>query len=124
MAKAEIVTRKRGRPTKEQATAIATEKAILEYRMNVAQLLPDAINTLKTLLTSGTEKVKEGTAKFIITEAKEVFNIYTAEDNEDIEAGGTVSANSQTHAGASDEMAEMMPLTTQIREYKMAEGED
>lgn len=124
MAEAKIVTRKRGRPSTEESTAIATEKAILKYRMEVAQLLPDAINTLKTLLTTGTEKVKEGTAKFIITEVKEVYNIYTAEDNEDDAAGGTVSANSQTHAGSSDEMAEMMPLTTTIREYKMAEGED
>ncbi|QYC52505.1 hypothetical protein [Salmonella phage SSBI34] len=124
MAKAEIVTRKRGRPSKEESTAIATEKAILEYRLKVAMLLPTAVDTLKGLLSSGSEKVKEGTAKFLINEAKEVFNIYVAEDNQDSEAGGTVSANSQTHAGSSDEFKNIMPLTTEIREYKMAEGED
>ena len=32
MAKAEIVTRKRGRPSKEESTAIAIEKAILGTR--------------------------------------------------------------------------------------------
>lgn len=122
--KAPIVKRNRGRPTKEEGTAIATEKAILDYRLKMALLLPTAVETLEGLMTSGTEKVKEGTAKFIINEAKEVFSIYTAEDNEDNEAGGTVSASSENHSGSSEEFKNMMPLTTQIREYKMVEGDE
>lgn len=125
MAKAAIVTRKRGRPSKEESTAIATERAILEYRLRIAELLPDAISTLKTLLTSGTEKVKEGTAKFIVAEAKETYALYIEEDNQDAEAGGTASANSETHNVDEDnEYVTQMPLTTQIREYKMVENDD
>lgn len=124
MAKAEIVTRKRGRPTSEESTAIAIEKAILRTRLDLARLTPKAIKTLEGLLDTGTEKVKETTAKYILEQTKEVHNLYTQEDNEDVEAGGTTSASSPTHSDASDEVRKMMPLTTEIREYKLAEGED
>lgn len=127
MAKATIATRKRGRPTAEEATAIATEKAILEYRLKMISLLPNAVETLRTLLTSGTEKVKEGTSKFIIAETKEIYSGYIEEENETANAGGTASASSETHADAdTSAMKKLIPLTTQIREYELpkAEGED
>lgn len=124
MTKAAIVTRKRGRPSREESTAIALEKAIINARGELARLTPKAIQTLEGLLTSGTEKVKETTAKYILEQAKEVHNLYTAEDNEDEAAGGTTSASSSSHAGSSEEIRSAIPLTTQIREYKMAEGED
>lgn len=123
MSKAAIVTRKRGRPSKEESTAIALEKAMLDLRGELARLTPKAIQTLENLLTTGTEKVKETTAKYILEQAKEVNNLYTEEDNEDDAAGGTTSASSETHAGSSDEMKNAIPLTTQIREYKVV-GED
>lgn len=124
MTKAAIVTRKRGRPSKEESTAIALEKAMIALRGELARLTPKALTTLEGLLTSGTEKVKETTAKYILEQAKEVHNLYTEEDNEDEAAGGTTSAESTTHSGSSDELKMAMPLTTQIREYKLAEGED
>ncbi len=62
MSKAAIVTRKRGRPSKEESTAIALEKAMLDLRGELARLTPKAITTLENLLTTGTEKVKETTA--------------------------------------------------------------
>jgi hypothetical protein len=125
MAKAPIVKRKRGRPPKEDSTAIATERAILDYKLKIAMLLPDAVTTLQGLLTTGTEKVKQTTAIFIVNEAKEVYSGYIEEDNETNAAGGTASASSETHADQqSAEMRNLMPLTTEIREYKMAEGED
>ena len=124
MAKAEIVTRKRGRPSKEESTAIAIEKAILGTRSELARLTPKALLTLEKLLDTGTEKVKETTAKYILEQTKEVYGLYIAEDNEDEAAGGITSANSETHAGSSQEMRDAIPLTTTIREYKMAEGED
>lgn len=123
MSKAAIVTRKRGRPSKEESTAIALEKAMINLRGELARLTPKAITTLEGLLTSGTEKVKETTAKYILEQAKEVNNLYTEEDNEDDAAGGTTSASSQTHSGSSDELKAAMPLTTEIREYKVV-GED
>lgn len=123
MSKAAIVTRKRGRPSKEESTAIALEKAMLDLRGELARLTPKAINTLEGLLTSGTEKVKETTAKYILEQAKEVNNLYTEEDNEDDAAGGTTSASSETHTGSSDEMRNAIPMTTKIREYKVV-GED
>lgn len=124
MTKAAIVTRKRGRPSKEESTAIALEKAMIALRGELARLTPKALTTLEGLLTSGTEKVKETTAKYILEQAKEVHNLYTEEDNEDEAAGGTTSAESTTHSGSSDELKAVMPLTTKIREYKLAEGED
>lgn len=124
MTKAAIVTRKRGRPSKEESTAIALEKAMISLRGELARLTPKAITTLEGLLISGTEKVKETTAKYILEQAKEVHNLYTEEDNEDDAAGGTTSASSETHAGSSNEIKDAIPLTTAIREYKMAEGED
>ena len=124
MTKAAIVTRKRGRPSREESTAIALEKAIISARGELARLTPKALQTLEGLLTSGTEKVKETTAKYILEQAKEVHNLYTAEDNEDEAAGGTTSASSSTHAGTSDEIKAAIPITKEIREYKMAEGED
>lgn len=123
MKKAAIVTRKRGRPTREQATAIAIEKAIIDSRGELARLTPKALLTLEKLLDTGTEKVKETTAKYILEQAKEAHALYVEEDNEDIEAGGTVSANSETHSGSSSEIRDAIPLTTQIREYKVV-GED
>lgn len=119
MTKAAIVTRTRGRPTKEESTAIAMEKAMISLRGELARLTPKALNTLENLLTTGTEKVKETTAKYILEQAKEVHNLYTQEDNEDEAAGGTTSASSATHAGSSNEIKSAIPLTTQIREYKM-----
>lgn len=119
MNKAAIVTRKRGRPSKEESTAIAMEKAMIALRGELARLTPAALKTLEGLLTTGTEKVKETTAKYILEQAKEVHNLYTEEDNEDEQAGGTTSASSATHSGASSELKSAMPLTTQIREYAM-----
>lgn len=55
MSKAAIVTRKRGRPSKEESTAIALEKAMINLRGELARLTPKAISTLEGLLTSGTE---------------------------------------------------------------------
>lgn len=117
MTKAAIVTRKRGRPSKEESTAIAMEKAMIALRGELARLTPKALNTLEGLLTSGTEKVKETTAKYILEQAKEVHNLYTEEDNEDDAAGGTTSASSQTHAGASEDIKSAIPLTKEIRKY-------
>lgn len=117
--KATIVTRQRGRPTTEESTAIAIEKAMISLRGELARLTPQALKTLEGLLTTGTEKVKETTAKYILEQAKEVHNLYTQEDNEDSAAGGTTSANSPTHSDSSDEMKKAIPLTTKIREYKM-----
>lgn len=124
MAKAEIVTRRRGRPSKEESTAISVEKAVLASRSELARLTPKALKTLEGLLDTGTEKVKETTAKYIIEQTKEVYDLYIREDNEDDAAGGTTSASSDTHAGASQVTRDAIPLTTTIREYKMAEGED
>lgn len=124
MTKAAIVTRKRGRPSKEESTAIAMEKAMIALRGELARLTPKALQTLEGLLTSGTEKVKETTAKYILEQAKEVHNLYTEEDNEDDAAGGTASASSETHAGSSSEIRKAIPLTTAIREYKMTGTDD
>lgn len=124
MAKADIVTRKRGRPTSEESTAIAIEKSVLKARSDLARLTPKAIKTLEGLLDTGTEKVKETTAKYILEQTKEAYNLYISEDNEDAQAGGTTSAASETHTGSSEEIRNLIPLTTQIREYKMAEGQD
>jgi hypothetical protein len=124
MPKAEIVTRKRGRPTTEESIAINTEKAILHARSEFARLTPQAIKTLEGLLTSGTEKVKETTAKYILEQAEKANNLYTMEDNEEDLAGGSTSASSDTHKGPSDVFKDAIPLTTQIREYKIAEGEN
>lgn len=124
MTKPSIVTRKRGRPSREESTAIALEKAMIGLRGELARLTPQAISTLEGLLKSGTQKVKETTAKYILEQAKEVNNLYTQEDNEDDAAGGTTSANSQTHSGSSNGIKNAIPLTTEIREYKLAEGED
>lgn len=123
MTKAAIVSRKRGRPSKEESTAIALEKAMIALRGELARLTPKAIDTLEKLLTTGTEKVKETTAKYILEQAKEVNNLYTEEDNSDDAAGGTTSASSETHAGSSEDIRAAIPLTTQIREYKVV-GED
>lgn len=124
MAKAPIVKRKRGRPPKEDSTAIATEKAILDYKLKVAMLLPDAVATLQGLLTTGTEKVKQTTAIFIVNEAKEAYAGYIEEDNDTNESGGTASASSTTYADqVSKDMASMMPLTTEIRHYELPEAE-
>lgn len=124
MTKAAIVTRKRGRPSREESTAIALEKAMISLRGELARLTPKALTTLEGLLTSGTEKVKETTAKYILEQAKEVHNLYTEEDNEDEAAGGTTSASSPTHSGSSAEIRAAIPITREIREYKVAEGED
>lgn len=124
MADTKIITRRRGRPTSEESTAIAVEKSVLKMRSDLARLTPKAVATLEKLLETGTEKVKETTAKYILEKTKETYDLYIAEDNEDDTAGGTTSASSEQHKGASDEIKNLIPLTTQIREYKMAEGED
>lgn len=124
MADSKIVTRKRGRPTSEESTAIAIEKSVLKARADLAKLTPKAIQTLENLLSTGTEKVKETTAKYILEQTKEVYNLYIAEDNEDAEAGGTTSASASNHSGPSSEIRAAIPLTTQIREYKMTGTED
>jgi len=124
MTKAAIVTRKRGRPTSEESTAIALEKAMISLRGDLARLTPKAVATLEGLLQTGTEKVKETTAKYILEQAKEANNLYTQEDNEDTAAGGTASANAPAHSGSSEEVKRAIPLTTEIREYKMTGTED
>lgn len=121
MTKPSIVTRKRGRPSREESTAIALEKAMIGLRGELARLTPQAISTLEGLLKSGTEKVKETTAKYILEQAKEVNNLYTQEDNEEGEVGGTTT---KSQPASSDSIKAIMPLTTEIREYKLAEGED
>lgn len=116
MATAPIVKRRKGRPLKEESTAIAMEKAMLDMKSGFAKLVPKAVAALEGLLTTGSEKVKEGTAKFIIQEAKEIQATYVMEDNDkEDETGDSISVS---------EPDDIMPLTTEIREYKMAEGED
>lgn len=116
MAKTPLVKRRKGRPTVEESLAISLEKAILDMKSGITSLLPEAVKTLKTLLTSGTEKVKQQTAIYIIDEAKELHNFYTAEDND--EEGQTGDGIKVVDTSA------QMPLTTEIREYKMAENDD
>lgn len=98
------------------------DKAQLELKSILADLLPTAMSTLKSLLVAESEKVRETTARFIIEKAQEVQDAYVVEDNEDVAAGGTASASAPAHDKAMD--MSRMPLTTNIREYKMAEGED
>lgn len=118
MAKSNIVPRKRGRPSKEESTAISIEKAMITLRGELARLTPKALSTLEGLLTSGTEKVKETTAKYILEQAKEVHNLYTEEDNEEKDAGeGSVK-------GSSESIRTLIPLTTEIREYKLTGTDD
>lgn len=116
MANVPIVKRRRGRPHKEESVAIAMDKAILDMRSGIADLVPEAMKTLKSLLSSGTEKVKEGTAKFILQEAKEIQASYIVEDNE---------REPETAEGLeSAKKADVMPLTTAIREYPKVSGDD
>lgn len=122
MAKTAIVTRKRGRPRAEESVAIKMDKAMLDLKAGIADLVPEALKTLKSLLVAESEKVRETTSKFIIEQAQQAQAAYIVEENEDKDAGGTASASSESHNAQMD--MSKMPLTTQIREYKMAEGED
>jgi len=115
MTKATIVTRKRGRPSKEESTAIAMEKAMISLRGELARLTPKALLTLEGLLSSGTEKVKETTAKYILEQAKEVHNLYVEEDNQE-DSDETPSFGGS--AGQAN-LKSVIPLTTEIREYKI-----
>lgn len=121
MAKATIVTRKRGRPRAEESVAIKMDKSMLDLKSVLAELVPEAIKTLKSLLVAESEKVRETTARFIIEKAEEAQAAYITEENEkDVEGGPA------TPAASKDKSMDLsrMPLTTKIREYKMAEGED
>lgn len=122
MAKVAIVTRTRGRPRAEESVAIKMDKAMLDLKSGIADLVPEALKTLKSLLVADSEKVRETTSRFIIEKAQEAQQAYIVEDNENKDAGGTASASSESHNKAMD--MSKMPLTTAIREYKMAEGED
>lgn len=120
MSKAPIAPRRRGRPTREESTAIALEKAVVDAREALARLTPKAVKTLETLLDTGTEKVKETTAKYILEQNKEAYGLYVEEDNEE-------SNNITINTGDSvpeDNIRSLIPLTTEIREYKLAEGDD
>lgn len=75
--------RRAGRPLKEESNAIKAEKAILDYKSGIIDLMEEARNTLKALLTgNSSDKVKEGVAKFIIEEGKTMYQEYLAEDEE------------------------------------------
>lgn len=116
MAKAPIVRRNKGRPTSEESAAIAMDIAMIKFNKGIADLVVPALDTLRTLLSSKSEKTQEQVAKFIIGEAKEARNAYIAEDNENEAAGGGVSASSDAHAGQID--ASAIPLSLEIAEFK------
>lgn len=122
MATISKTPRKRGRPFKEETNAIAMEQAMLHARSKFAELVVPAMETLKSLLTDGSDKVKEGVAKYIITEAekahKEDLSRYEADQKED-EVEGPNLVDSATVASTSS-----IPLTTEIREYQMVENDD
>ena len=76
--------RRRGRPLKEESNAIKAEKAILDYKSGIIDLMEKARMTLENLLTgNSSDKVKEGVAKFIIEEGKTMYQEYLDEDEED-----------------------------------------
>lgn len=101
--------RRRGRPLKEDSVAIAADKAMFDYKTGVIGLVPDALLTLQGLLTNGTEKVKEGVAKFIIAEAKEYHEVYAQQDEEMDEPIPTIAEDHQ------DEEENYIPISLEVR---------
>lgn len=101
--------RRRGRPLKEDSIVIAADKAMFDYKSGVVDLMPSALKTLESLLTNGTEKVKEGVAKFIIAEAKEVHENYLAQDDE-IEETKPVSVDNQV-----EDEDDIIPISLDVR---------
>lgn len=100
--------RRAGRPLKEESNAIKAEKAILDYKSGIIDLMEEARNTLKALLTgNSSDKVKEGVAKFIIEEGKTMYQEYLAEDEE------TDKAN-VSEAGKGAPAPASRPFTTDI----------
>lgn len=102
--------RRRGRPLKEDSVAIAADKAMFDYKSGIVGLVPDALKTLETLLTNGTEKVKEGVAKFIIAEAKEYHEIYVQQD-EEIDDPKPSSVSNEDEEDSDD----ILPISLDIR---------
>lgn len=103
--------RRRGRPPKEESTALALDRAMMEYREALAGLVKPSLDALKLLLTSPTssEKVKEGVAKYLLEKAEALDVVYKKQDDENEE-------NKPSSVSSVDD-DEQMPLTTKIREY-------
>lgn len=103
--------RRRGRPLKEDSVAIAADKAIFDYKSGVVALVPDALVTLQSLLVTGSEKVKEGVAKFIIAEAKEVHENYLQQED-DLDDAKPTSADAESETTEEDDV---IPISLNIR---------
>lgn len=103
---------KRGRPLKEESNAIRAEKAMLDYKSGIIDMMDEARKTLHTLLTASnsSDKVKEGVAKFIIEEGKAMYQEYLDEDEESEKENVSESGKTPT-ASPKPFTTDIIPLT-------------
>lgn len=107
--------RRRGRPPKEESTALALDRAIIEHRADIASLVKLSTDTLKELLTSSksSDKVKEGVAKYILEKAEKLDEEYKRQDDDTDDSGSMTNKDDDVQ----------MPLTTVVREYVVNEDD-
>lgn len=76
--------RGKGRPLKEESNAIQLEKNILDLKMNLIAMIPDAHSVLKTLMNSPATKdnIRENIAKFVIEKGEQMLSDYFDEEEE------------------------------------------
>lgn len=94
-AKQQLTKRRRGkgRPLKEESNAIQLEKNILDLKMKMIAMIPDAQKVLSDLMMNPQTKdnIRENIAKFVIEEGKQMLSDYFDEENESEEDSENVS---------------------------------
>lgn len=84
--------RGKGRPLKEESNAMQLEKNILDLKMKMIAMIPDAQKVLSDLMMNPSTKdnIRENIAKFVIEEGKQMLSDYFDEENENEEETSNV----------------------------------
>lgn len=106
--------RGKGRPLKEESNAIQLEKNILDLKMKMIAMIPDAQKVLSDLMMNPNTKdnIRENIAKFVIEEGKQMLSDYFDEEDESEEVVGNVSdgVNKAEEESAKPFSTEIIPL--------------
>lgn len=115
-AKQQLTRRRRGkgRPLKEESNAIQLEKNLLDLKMNMIAMIPDAHTVLKDLMMKSTTKdnIRENIARFVIEKGEQMMSDYFDEENE-LEEEAPVKEKEK-----SDDEVLTKPFTTDILSFK------
>lgn len=105
--------RGKGRPLKEESNAIQLEKNILDLKMKMIAMIPDAQKVLNDLMMNPSTKdnIRENIAKFVIEKGEMMLSDYFDEENESEEETNNVSdGNNSTDDAPKPFSTDIIPL--------------